>query len=300
MQVSANGIAVEVEDHGSPGGEPVLLIMGLGMQLLAWPDELVDDLVRRGLRVLRHDNRDAGLSTGFERHGVPNLPWTAMKALMHLPLRPPYTVADMAADAAGVLDALNLGSAHIVGASMGGMIAQHLAASHPDRVRSLTLIMTTSGARHLPRPSFKVQQALMGRPKSHDTDDVLAYLKQLMALIGSPAYPPEPQRFAERLRASVARAYRPDGTARQLAAILADGDRSHLLARIAAPTLIVHGEDDPLVPVAAAHDLARKITGAELDIIPGMGHDLPLELMPRLAAGIADNLQRAASTTRGA
>lgn len=290
--VVANGTALEVDDEGPPGAEPVLLVMGLGMQLIAWPDELVQRLLAHGHRVVRFDNRDAGLSQGFDERGVPNLAAAGIKHLLHLPQRPPYTLADMADDTLGLLDALHLERVHLVGASMGGMIAQHLAARHPARVASLALIMTTSGARDLPQPGWALRGLLLQRPDGHDTEAIVAHLERLWRAIGSPGYPPEPEALRERLRASVARAWRPAGTARQLAAVVADGDRRALLPLIQAPTVVIHGEADPLVPVAAGRELAQLIAGARADVIPGMGHDLPEALLPRLAGQIVDNLRR--------
>lgn len=295
MKVVANGIGIEVDDQGPPDGEPLLLIMGLGMQLIGWPDELVQLLVARGFRVIRFDNRDTGLSDGFDHAGVPNLAWTAIRHAMHLPVSSPYTLADMAADAIGVLDALGLARAHVCGASMGGMIAQHLAARHPERVKSLVLMMTTSGARGLPQPSLHVRRALMSRPPGHDLAAAAGHFQRLLGIIGSPAYPADPVRLNERLTATVRRAYRPAGTARQIAAIIADGDRSDLLARITAPTCIIHGLDDPLVPVGCGKDLAARIAGATTDLVPGMGHDLPLQLLERFSVGISTNSLRARS-----
>jgi len=293
MRVSANGIEIEVDDQGPPSAEPLLLIMGLGMQLTGWPDELVQLLLRRGFRVIRIDNRDAGLSTGFDSAGVPNMAWSALRYAVRLPVRAPYGIADMAADALGVLDALNIARVHLCGASMGGMIAQHLAARHPGRVKSLTLMMTTTGARRLPQARLEVQRVLMSRPDGKNRDAVVDHLMHVMKMIGSPGYPPEPGRLRQRLHDSVVRAWRPAGTARQLTAVAADGDRTPLLARIGAPTRVIHGHDDPLVPVAAGHDLAARIAGAQTDIVPGMGHDLPLELLPRFADGIRHNAGRA-------
>jgi pimeloyl-ACP methyl ester carboxylesterase len=297
MKVHANGITIEVDDQGPRDGEPLLLIMGLGMQLVAWPDELVADLVQRGFRVIRMDNRDIGLSQGFEHLGVPSLVRASLRHLMRLKVQSPYPLQAMAEDAVGVLDALGIRSAHLCGASMGGMIAQHVAARHADRVRSLTLIMTSSGARQLPQPRLPVQRLLMSRPKGRDIASLIAHYEHLIHVIGSPAYRPEPLRQQQRLEAMLKRAYRPDGTARQLLAVVADGDRSAMLRRITAPTRVVHGQDDPLIPVGAAHDLAAKIHHAVLDIVPGMGHDLPLALLPRVAAAIADNAARHASTS---
>ena len=287
MQVSANGIAIEVDDQGPPDGEPLLLIMGLGMQLIGWPDELVGLLVARGFRVLRFDNRDAGLSQRFDQFGVPNLVAASLRHALRLKVRSPYSLADMAADAGGVLDALGIAAAHVCGASMGGMIAQHLAAAHPGRVKSLTLMMTTSGARRLPQAAAPVRSAMLSRPASSDEDDVVAHLLRVVGVIGSPEFAPDPDVLRDRLRTSVRRAWRPAGTARQLVAIVADGDRSPLLRRLGMPCHIIHGRADPLVPPAAAIDLQAKIAGATSDFIEGMGHDLPQALLPRFADGIA-------------
>jgi pimeloyl-ACP methyl ester carboxylesterase len=292
MQIVANGLQIEVDIQGPEQGEPILLIMGLGMQLIGWPDELVQMLVQRGFRVIRHDNRDVGLSQGFDRLGVPNVMVEALRHRLGLRVRAPYQIADMAADALGVLDALGIEHAHICGASMGGMIAQHIAAKHPRRVKSLTLIMTTSGARRLKQAHPRVLRVLMSRPQKPDAQTYMAHMGHVLSVIGSPGYPPDPQRQQQRLMASFSRAYRPAGTARQLVAVAADGDRSPLLHRIVAPTRVIHGEADPLVPVPAAHDLVQKIPGAMADIVPGMGHDLPLPLLPRIAEGIVQNAAR--------
>ena len=294
MQIVANGIGIEVDDQGPASGEPILLIMGLGMQLIAWPQELVQLLISRGFRVLRMDNRDIGLSQGHDHLGKPPVAWATLQYALHLPVPSPYGLADMAKDAVGVLDALGIRRAHICGASMGGMVAQHLGATHAERVKSLTLIMTTSGARNLPQPGFKVGAALLKRrPSAKQPEALLDHLAELMTLIGSPAHPHEPADLRARLRVSLERAWRPAGSARQLIAIAADGDRTPLLGRITAPTHIIHGEADPLVPVAAGRDLAARIQGATADFIPGMGHDLPAALLPRMADGIAQVARRA-------
>lgn len=295
MQVSANGISLEVDDRGPPDGAPLVMIMGLGMQLVAWPDGLVDLLVERGFRVIRFDNRDIGLSQRFDHLGVPNLALAGMRHTLGLPVASPYRLADLADDTAALIEALGLGSAHVCGASMGGMVAQHLAARHPQRVRSLTLMMTTSGARHLPQPSMKVRLALMSRPSNpRDIDSVVDHFVKLYGVIGSPAYPSPPLLLRERIAASVRRSYRPAATVRQLAAIMADGDRSPLLQRIAVPTLVIHGAADPLVPVGCGHDLSRRIGGAQLDVIEGMGHDLPQPLWARFADGMRAAARRVA------
>ncbi len=292
MRIAAGGIGIEVDDSGLPDGEPLLMIMGLGMQLTGWPDDLVQLLVTRGFRVLRFDNRDIGLSQYFDHLGVPNLPWVGVRHALDLPVRAPYSLADMAADSLGVLDALGIAQAHVCGASMGGMIAQHLAARYPQRLKSLTLMMTTSGSPRLPQPGLRVRRALLSRPRSAAPQDVAVHLSHVLRVIGSPAYPPDEAALHQRLVANAQRAYHPAGAARQIVAVVADGDRSALLPRIQARCCIIHGEADPLVPVAAGRDLHARIAGARADFIPGMGHDLPAQLLPRFADSIVANARR--------
>ena len=294
MRISVRSVGIEVDDQGPASGEPLLLIMGLGMQLTGWPDALVQRLVSHGFRVIRIDNRDAGLSQSFDHHGVPSLLAATLRYALHLPVASPYKVRDMADDALGVLDALKLERAHVCGASMGGMIAQQMAVRHPQRVKSLTLIMTSSGSRRLPGPTLKVRGAMISRPEdANNVQSIIEHYVKLYKLIGSPGYPADDAYLYERLGQSVRRSYRPQGTARQMVAIAADGNRSPLLGAIKVPTQIIHGKDDPLVPVEAGHDLAKKIAGAELDVISGMGHDLPAPLWPRFVAGITSAAGRA-------
>jgi pimeloyl-ACP methyl ester carboxylesterase len=271
----------------------VLLVMGLGMQLTGWPDELVELLLAHGFRVVRFDNRDAGLSEGFDHAGVPSIAWNALRHSLRLPVRAPYGLEDMAADAVGVLDALGIARAHIVGASLGGMVCQHLAARWPQRVSSVALIMTSSGSRRLPGPTRQARRVLLSRPVDSRPETLVAHAVRVFTVIGSPAFRPEPGDLRARAAASVARASRPAGTARQLLAVAADGDRTPLLARIQAPTQVIHGVDDPLVPAAHGRDLVRRIPGALGDFIDGMGHDLPSQLLGRIAQDIARNAQRA-------
>jgi len=289
MKVQANGLALEVEDSGPAGGEPVLLVMGLGMQLTAWPQGLVDALVAAGHRVIRFDNRDIGLSTWLDHLGVPNLLWESVKLRMGLSVRAPYALADLAADAFAVLDALGVPSAHVVGASMGGMVAQRMALAAPARVRTLTSLMSSSGARSLPGPQPRVLQVMMSRPKDRSEPAVLAHYVRLFQAIGSPGFPEPAQVLRERILASVRRGgYHPAGSARQLAAVAADTRRAQALPAIRVPTLVLHGAADPLVPLACGEDTARRIPGARLVAIPGMGHDLPpgvvAQLLPPLLA----------------
>jgi pimeloyl-ACP methyl ester carboxylesterase len=268
--------------------------MGLGMQLLAWHEDFVASLVARGFRVIRFDNRDIGLSQSFDAVGVPNLAFDSVRYALGLRVSSPYTLADMAADTAGLLDALGIARAHVCGASMGGMIAQRLAARHPERVKSVTLMMTSSGSRHLPGPSLKVRGAMISRPKQpRRVENIVDHYVDLYRLIGSPAFPATREYLRERLTRSVTRSYRPAGTARQMVAIAADGDRSAVLATLRSPTHVIHGAADPLIPVPAGRDLAARIPGATLDVIDGMGHDLPKELWPRFVAGIAGAAGRA-------
>jgi pimeloyl-ACP methyl ester carboxylesterase len=293
MRVAANGLQLEVEDVGARDAPPLLLVMGLGMQLTGWPDEFVAALLERGFRVIRFDNRDAGLSDGLDAAGVPSIPLAALRHLARLPVRSPYGVADMAEDARGVLDALGIARAHLCGASLGGMIAQHLAARHPERVASLALLMTSAGARRLPGPTSPARRALLSRPRSRAADVLVEHSIGVFTAIGSPGFRMPPATMRERAAASIARAYRPAGSARQLLAIASDGDRTPLLARIQAPTLVVHGVDDPLIPIEHGRDLLRRIPGAVGDFIDGMGHDLPLQLLARIADDIAANAARA-------
>ena len=287
-QITANGIAIEYETHGDPANPPLLLIMGLGAQLTLWPIELVEALVARGFYVIRHDNRDIGLSEKFGHGGVPNFRRVALMRLFGLRARLPYRLTDMADDAAGLLAALGIDSAHIVGGSMGGMIAQLLAIHHHQRVRTLTSIFSTTGNPRLPRPRPEAMNALLDRAPANATlEQVIPIGIRVARAIGSPAYPTPEERLRERIARDYARSFYPEGPARQIAAIMDDGDRRKRLRRVTAPTLVIHGTDDPLVPVEGGRDTAKAIPGAKLHEIPGMGHDLPLELVDEIAGAIA-------------
>ncbi len=293
-KITANDIAIEYEDHGDPANPPVLLIMGFGAQLTLWPDEFVEALVERGFRVIRYDNRDVGLSHKFDGVKAPG-PLKLM-IMTRLGMKPsvPYSLADMADDGAGLLDALGIERAHIVGASMGGMIAQHFAAHHADRAISLTSVFSTTGNRKLPSAQKEAITALTKRPDSLEEDALVEHGVYLGRTIGSPGFPAPEDRLRERTRASVRRSVYPEGPLRHMAAIMADGDRRRMLAELDVPTLVLHGEEDPLIPVAHGHDTAATIPGAKLKTIPGWGHDLPLELVDELADAIADHARAAA------
>ena len=294
--MTAAPLHIEYESLGDPRHPAIVLIMGLGMQLMAWPDAFCNELVARGYRVVRFDNRDCGLSGRAPGKKRTNLLLAMAASALGLPVRTPYALEDMAGDAIGLMDRLGLQQAHIVGASMGGMIAQVLAARFPQRVLSLTSIMSSSGYRKVSKPTKPARKVLLSRPTDpKDPESVIEYMVEMFGVIGSPAYPSSKDELRSRIGRSVRRAYEPAGTARQLLAIIASGDRRKLLRTITAPTLVIHGADDPLVPLAAGRDTAQNIPGASLMVIEGMGHDFPEALMPRLAQAIADHCDRSAA-----
>jgi pimeloyl-ACP methyl ester carboxylesterase len=297
-QIDANGIKLHYEVTGDPGAPPVLLIMGLGSQLTRWPEPFYQALADAGFYVIRYDNRDVGLSTRLEHAVSPPIGRALLRAALGLPVRAAYDLDDMARDAVGLLDALGLSSAHVVGVSMGGMISQILAARHASRVRSLVSIMSTSGHRRLPQPSWGLRLALLRRPNPHDRAQVIESIVSLYRRIGSPGYPVDDAVLRDHVTRDVDRAYYPRGVRRHVLAIVASGSRTSILGKITAPALIMHGEGDPLVPVAAAHDLHQRIRGSQLEVFPGMGHDLPRALIPAFTARIADHLQRAETASR--
>lgn len=287
--VTANSVSIAVETSGPDDGMPLLLIMGLAAQLTFWPDSMVDGLARAGFRVIRFDNRDIGLSRKFDEAGLPDLAGIAAGTA-----RAPYTLADMADDAAGVLDALDIARAHVVGMSMGAAITQILAADRPARCRSATLIMGSTHAPDLPAGTPEARAALMAQPDDPaDREQVIRLGMAVRRAIGSPAYPLADDDAYEFYARQTDRGYHPQGILRQAAATLASADRRVLVARIACPTLVLHGEADPVRPVDHGRDLAARIPGAMLRTWPGMGHDLPEELVPEMVAAITDHARRA-------
>jgi pimeloyl-ACP methyl ester carboxylesterase len=292
-QAIANGITIEYETFGEPSAPTVLLIMGLGMQLIAWPERFCCDLAARGFRVIRYDNRDTGFSTKFKNQRTPGVAALLLRSFLRLPIRVPYTLRDMAADAAGLLTELDVTSAHVVGASMGGMIAQNFAVQYPERTRTLTSIMSTSGHRSLPGADPLVSRHIFRtRPANGSREAVIAHNLRTIELIGSPAYPVDEETRREMCSLSFDRCYFPSGFVRHVAAIIEDGDRRDRLQRITAPTLVLHGREDPLVPLAGGIDTAEHVDGARLEIIDGMGHNLPEALWPRLIDSIIANAAR--------
>jgi pimeloyl-ACP methyl ester carboxylesterase len=304
MQIRANGIDIAFEDSGPGTGAPrpvVMLVMGLGMQLVAWPPAMVQALVDAGYRVIRHDNRDIGLSQHFDHLGPPNLLWTMVKYKLRAGIRPPYSLADMAQDALGLLDALQVERAHVVGVSMGGMIAQRMAIAAPQRLLSLTSIMSSSGARGLPEATPAVRRVLMRSPASPALEDIVAHYVQLYRTIGSPAYPIPEADMRQRIEASIRRSFHPVGTMRQMVAIVADTHhRAQALASVRLPALVLHGRADPLVPFACGEDTARRLHGAELVGIDGMGHDLAPGVVERLVPPMLQFLAANRGSAKGA
>lgn len=282
--VSANGLDFCVETRGPADGEPVVFIMGLGAQMTLWPEALLDRYAAAGYRVIRFDNRDIGLSTHLKAR-LEGHPLKAM-ALSRLgrPIAAPYTLHDMAADVCGLMDSLGLESAHIVGVSMGGMISQILAGNHPRRVRSATLVMTSTNSPRLPMPKLALVWRLSGvGVKGHDEDAVVARSLDFWRAIQSPDYPTSPHEVRDRLINDYRRSYHPAGILRQTRAILATGSLSSITRRTQVPTSIIHGAADPLVRPAAADQLRYLIPHARLKLIPGMGHDMPAPLLETIA-----------------
>ncbi len=279
--VRANGMELAYDEFGDHPSPVILLIMGLATQMIAWPEEFCRGLAACGYRVIRFDNRDIGLSQKMDGIRVPGMLKLAAYSRLNLPLKVPYRLDDMAQDAIGVLDALEIRSAHIVGASMGGMIAQLVAGQFPGRVLSLTSIMSTSGRRSLPGVRRKVAMHMLRRPASADPQAILDYSMRTRRLIGSPAYQSTDEVLREKVTRSLQRSYYPAGGARQMAAIMASGDRVALLQKVTVPTLVIHGKADPLVPMAGGIDTAGLVRGAQLELIDGMGHDLPQPLLAR-------------------
>jgi proline iminopeptidase len=292
--VAANGLTLEYDTRGDPRDPVMLLVMGLGAQMVLWPEAFCDALAAKGFRVVRFDNRDIGLSTQLDHLGTPRIALEGLKYALHLPLSAPYLVEDMARDTAGLLAALEIGRAHLVGASMGGMIAQNLAARAPGSVASLTSIMSSTGSRRLPPPEPRARRALLAPPaKPGDTEGAIRRMMKMLRDIGSRTHPAEEGYLRELCERHVRRGYHPAGVARQLVAVAASGDRTAVVRRIRVPTLVIHGDEDPLLKPACGEATARAINAgggrASLEIVMGMGHDLPVPLLPRIAEAIASH-----------
>ncbi len=284
------GIEIFYEEHGAPDAPVMLLVMGLGAQMTLWPDELVAALADEGFRVIRYDNRDIGFSQKMEGARAPSPAVQVIRKKIGFPARVPYTLKDMADDGIGVLDALGIDKAHVVGASMGGMIVQLMAIHHAERLMTMTSIMSTTGSGKLPQAEKAAIGALTAPLKGTDEETLLAHGLNIIRNIGTPdsaEFPFDEAHQRERVLRNMRRSVYPAGLPRQLAAIIDDGDRTSRLGAVRTPTLVLHGEADPLVKPAGGEATARAIPGARLVTFPGWGHDLPLKLVPRLAGEIA-------------
>jgi pimeloyl-ACP methyl ester carboxylesterase len=293
-QIRANGIDIEYESFGKESDPAILLIMGFAASMTVWPDRLCAGLAAKGFRVIRFDNRDIGKSQHLAALGMPNIGEVIGLAVQGKPIAAPYLLDDMAADAVELLRALGIDNAHIVGASMGGMIAQIVAAKYHGRTRSLVSIMSTTGRRDLPRGKPEAFAAITRPPQSTSREDRIEAGILAWRVIGSPGYP----RSDEELRAQVTRQvdrapYDPAGIARQFVAVTASPPRNDILGDVRCPALVIHGGDDPLVPVEAGQDTAASIPGCELVVIPGMGHDFPDALVPMLLETVGTFAQKA-------
>jgi len=290
-RAAVNGLEIAWDDFGDPSGRPLLLVPGLGVQRIYWADELVRSLAGEGFRVIRIDNRDVGESTILTHLGTPS--WPAMAFGIPAGLR--YTIADMASDAIGVLDHLGIPSAHLAGFSMGGMIVQQIAVDHPGRVASLCSIMSRTGRFSDSLPGGRQLLAVL-RDAPTAREEFITYTEALGAVIGSPAYPPDPGRLRQIAGEAFRRGIHADGSARQLHAINAQKDRSRALRGLRIPALVIHGSADKLVFPRGGLHTADSIPGSRLRIYEGMGHDLPQQLWSRFVDEIAANAGRARSS----
>ncbi len=288
--IRANGIDIYYEESGAADAPVILLVMGLGTQMIAWPDELIQGLVCEGYRVVHYDNRDVGLSQRMDGAPAGSLVWAMLASRFGLPVKTAYTMSDMAKDGVALLDALGIDKAHVVGASMGGMIVQLMAANHPDKVLSMASIMSSSGKPGLPGPRADIRKRMLKpRPANPTKEEAVKLGAEALESISfaDPSRPPSA--FVDMAARAFDRGYYPIGMKRQLLAIVADGSRAERLKKITAPTLVVHGGADPLVPKEGSQDIARHIPGARLQIIEEMAHDLPPSQVGRMVELIADH-----------
>ncbi|MDX1581287.1 MAG: alpha/beta hydrolase [Alphaproteobacteria bacterium] len=296
--IQANGIELFYDERGDKNAPPILLIMGFGAQMVNWPEGFCDMLAEQGFRVIRFDNRDIGLSQKIEDGGKPDLMKLMQRAMAGETVDAPYKLDDMAKDAVGLLDALKIDKAHIVGASMGGMIAQLVAINHPERTRSLISVMSSSGRADLPQGEPQAMQVLMSPPPpGSPKEDVIEHTLKVAKAIGSPGFQAEDDAIRKYASYVYDRSYYPEGPPRQYAAIIASGDRVETLPSVSAPTLVIHGAADPLIPPAGGEDTAKLIPGARLELVEGMGHDLApghWKTLVELIAGHAVEIEKAA------
>jgi pimeloyl-ACP methyl ester carboxylesterase len=287
----ANGIELEYDTFGRAADPTLLLVMGFGAPMILWREEFCEQFAARGLHVVRFDNRDCGLSSQIDRPVTAELSAVGRAGLAGEPLAAPYTLSDMAADAVGLLDALGVDAAHVAGASMGGMIVQTLAIEHPKRVRTLVSIMSTTGAADMPSPKPEAMAALLA-PVATERPAAIERGLAMSRALGSPGYPFDEADERDLLGRMFDRGVHPDGNARQLLAVMAAKSRREALGAVRVPTLVIHGIDDPIIPIQAGRDTAAAVPGAELLEIEGMGHDLPRALWPQLVDAIAKHVAR--------
>jgi pimeloyl-ACP methyl ester carboxylesterase len=285
----SNGIELCYDTFGDPGAPPILLIMGLASQMIAWHDEFCARLASRGYWVIRFDNRDIGLSTKFNQYGTPNVKLVGAARLIGIKKKVPYTMRDLANDTIGLLDALGIDRAHVVGASMGGMVAQEVAIRYPKRVRTLTVIMSTSGERGLPGPT-PAALAVLGAPVPADKQAYIENYKRTWRVLRGPgSFPEDEARDAERAEANFARGLNPTAVPRQLAAILTADRRGPALRKLTVPTLVIHGTADPLIPVQCGIDITERVPGAKRLLVEGMGHALPTSKWDQIIDAVAQH-----------
>ena len=275
MQLFINGVRLEVEDTGEKDRDAVLLIPGMAMQLIVWPEAMVHQLHQAGYRVIRLDNRDIGLSQDMAHLPAPNLMWFMLQQKLGFQPQAPYSIQDMANDALGVLDHLQINQAHLVGVSMGGMIGQRICIGSPQRALSLTSIMSSSGAKGLPGPTPDMRRVLFTPPAKAGTQAAHQHALRFVQALAGPGFAHPEGSQQQLVNDSLKRSSRPMGAYRQMLAAMADRERAGLLARITTPTLVIHGKADPLVPYACGEDTARRIPNAKMHGIEGMGHDMP-------------------------
>ena len=291
MKIDANGISITYDTFGHSSHSPLLLVMGLGAQMTAWDDEFCAQLAAQDLYVIRYDNRDVGLSSHFDDQDVPDMQQLVRDMMTGNTPNIAYALDDMAADGMGLLTALGIDQAHICGASLGGMIVQTIAINNPERVLSMTSIMSTTGNPDLPSASPEAIAAMTSE-RANNVEQAMDRAVAVAKVIGSPGFPQDEARTRAKAKATFERSFYPDGVARQMAAIVAHGDRRPGLSRLKLPTLVIHGTDDPLVPLTGGIDTHENIQGAKLMLIEGMGHDLPRQTWDQIVGGIA-------SLTRG-
>jgi pimeloyl-ACP methyl ester carboxylesterase len=289
--VNVNDVDIAYQLHGNNQNPTIMLIHGVGYPLTAWPKAMIEQFVDLGFQVLLFDNRDVGRSGKFEHLSLPNLVWVMLKLKLGFSIKVPYQLEDMMLDTVALLDILKLEKVHLVGVSMGGMIAQLLTIHHPERVNSLTSIMSTTGNKTLPKMSDKIRKNLMSKPISDSDEHMLDFHIKRWQAFGSLDYPAELTSLTEYVKSILERGVTDNGTLRQWLAIMAAGNREEYLAKVNTPSLIIHGEADELVPVECGKATAMAIPLAKLKVYAGMGHDLPNELIPNIVQEIVDHAQ---------